>query len=323
MSIQTVYFAGGCFWGLEKLFDSIPGVVRTVSGYANGKSPDCADYQSVCSGKTGFRETVEVRYDPGQVSLYTLLFDYFYVIDPAVRNRQGNDTGSQYQTGIYYTDEQTGRIVEEVAAIERERTDPFCVEIGPLLNFYPAEEYHQKYLEKNPGGYCHIPDREIQILKNVRIDPGKYQRPSKEKLKSWLTREQYEVTQEGATELPFHNQYWDQNGDGIYIDITTGEPLFLSRDKFQSSCGWPAFSQPVEAPVVVGRKDSSHGMNRIEVRSRSGDAHLGHVFDGDPESPTGIRYCINSAALRFIPYAEMEREGYGYLKDLVKKHHRR
>ena len=318
MEKRTIYFAGGCFWGLEKLFSSIPGVVSAVSGYANGIGEECADYRSVCTGQTGFRETVRVEYDPDQVSLETLLFDYFYVIDPTVSNRQGNDIGSQYQTGIYYTDDQMRKSVEEVAKIERERISPFKVEIGPLINFFPAEEYHQKYLDKNPEGYSQIPVKEIEILSQVKIDPGCYRRPSEEEIRSWLTREQYEVTQRSGTEQPFHNQYWDQDEKGIYVDIVTGEPLFVSADKYQSSCGWPAFSKPIEEPVLIERRDRSHGMVRTEVRSRTGDSHLGHVFDGDPESPTGIRYCINSAALRFIPYSEMDREGYGYLKDFVR-----
>jgi peptide methionine sulfoxide reductase msrA/msrB len=224
--------------------------------------------------------------------------------------------GSQYQTGVYYTNESARRTVERIAALERERTDPFRVEIGPLYNFYPAEEYHQDYLDKNPGGYCHIPLREIQLFSRLTIDPGDYRRPAREVIREKLTAEEYRVTQENGTERPFANAYWDQTAQGIYVDVVTGEPLFSSRDKFESSCGWPAFSAPIEAPAVVEREDDSHGMVRTEVRSRAGNSHLGHVFGDDPESPTGTRYCINSAALRFIPREEMAAQGYGDLLDL-------
>lgn len=314
-SRQVIYLAGGCFWGMEKLMQSIPGVIDAQSGYANGTGEP--RYEAVCAGNTGFRETVKVTYDPRQVSLDALLLAYFYVIDPAVKNRQGNDVGSQYQTGVYYTDEQARRTVERIAAVEAGRTHPFLVEIGPLKNFYPAEAYHQDYLDKNPGGYCHIPLSEMRLFAHMRIDPGDYQRPSTEVIKEKLTEEQYRITQYAGTEPPFTNAYWDFNGKGIYVDVATGEPLFSSKDKFDSSCGWPAFSAPIEAPALVEREDDSFGMARTEVRSRAGDSHLGHVFGEDPESPSGTRYCINSAALRFVPFEEMEAQGYGYLRELL------
>ena len=283
---NVIYLAGGCFWGLEQLMQSIPGVIDAESGYANGSCEADADYQTVCKGNTGFRETVRVEYDPGQVSLDALLLAYFYVIDPTVENRQGNDRGSQYQTGVYYTNESAKETVERIAEIERGRSKKFFVEIGPLKNYYPAEEYHQDYLEKNPKGYCHIPKAEMELFSRLRIDPGDYQKTAEE---------------------------------SIYVDIVTGEPLFSSTDKFESGCGWPAFTKPIEEPAVVELEDLSHGMRRTEVRSRAGDSHLGHVFTGDPESPNGVRYCINSASLRFVPYAKMEAEGYGYLLDLFEK----
>ena len=200
--------------------------------------------------------------------------------------------------------------------MEKSRSREFRVEIGPLLNYYPAEEYHQNYLQNNPHGYCHIPRDEIALFSNLRIDPGDYQKPAAEAIRDKLTDLQYHVTQESGTELPFQNEFWDQFEKGIYVDIVTGEPLFASTDKFESSCGWPAFSKPIEEPALVELQDTSHGMLRTEVRSRMGDTHLGHVFVNDPESPNGVRYCINSASLRFIPYAKMEAEGYGYLMDL-------
>ena len=276
---NVIYLAGGCFWGMEQLMQSIPGVIDAQSGYANGTCEADATYQTVCKGDTGFRETVRVAYDPEQVSLDALLLAYFYVIDPTVQNRQGNDRGSQYQTGVYYTNDKARETVERIADIERGRSEKFFVEIGPLKNYYPAEEYHQNYLEKNPNGYCHIPREEMELFSRLRIDPGDYRKPAAETIRDTLTAEQYRVTQE-------------------------------------SGCGWPAFTKPIEGPAVVEKEDLSHGMRRTEVRSRAGDSHLGHVFTGDPESPNGVRYCINSAALRFVPYARMESEGYGYLLNL-------
>ena len=313
---SVIYLAGGCFWGMERLMQSIPGVLDAQSGYANGTGEADANYAAVCTGATGFRETVRVEYDPDQVSLDALLLAYFYVIDPTVQDRQGNDRGTQYQTGVYYTNDSARETVERVAAIERGRSEAFFVEIGPLLNFYPAEEYHQDYLEKNPGGYCHIPLAEIELFSRLRIDPGDYQKPAAEAVREKLTAEQYRVTQEGGTEMPFANEFWNQFETGIYVDVVTGEPLFSSADKFASGCGWPAFTKPIEAPAVVERPDDSHGMHRIEVRCRAGDSLLRHVFTDDPDSPNGVRYCINSAALRFVPREKMEAEGYGYLLDL-------
>jgi len=310
---SVIYLAGGCFWGLEKLMQSIPGVTDAVSGYANGTGEADANYKTVTGGQTGFRETVKVTYDPEQVSLDALLLAYFYVIDPTVENRQGNDVGSQYQTGVYYADDAAKETVERIAALERGRRKKFVVEIGPLINFFPAEEYHQDYLDKNPNGYCHIPRAEIELFSRLKIDPGDYRKPAAEVIRDSLTDEQYRVTQESATEHPFQNEFWNQFEKGIYVDVVTGEPLFSSADKFESSCGWPAFSKPIEEPAVVELPDDSHGMHRTEVRSRAGDSHLGHVFTGDRESPNGVRYCINSASLRFIPYEKMEQEGYGGL----------
>lgn len=316
---NVIYLAGGCFWGIEHLMRSIPGVTDTQSGYANGTGEADANYQAVCTGNTGFRETVRVEYDPQQVSLDALLLAYFYVIDPTVENRQGNDRGSQYQTGVYYTSETARETVERIADIERSRSRSFLVEIGPLVNFYPAEEYHQRYLEKNPGGYCHIPRAEIELFSKLRIDPGDYQKPAAETIRDKLTAGQYHVTQENGTERPFDNEFWNQFEKGIYVDVVTGEPLFSSTDKFESSCGWPAFSRPIESPAVIELADDSHGMQRTEVRSRAGNSHLGHVFSGDPESPNGVRYCINSAALRFVPYEKMASEGYGYLLEIFQE----
>lgn len=307
----VIYLAGGCFWGLEKLMQSIPGVVEAVSGYANGSGEEDASYDRVSSGQTGFRETVRVEYDPQQVSLDALLLAYFYVIDPSQVNRQGNDVGSQYQTGVYFEDRETWATVERIAALEAGRSQGFAVELAPLINFFPAEEYHQDYLDKNPEGYCHIPAEEIRLFSQLRIDPGQYRRPARELIPDLLEEEQFRVTQENGTEQPFTNEFWDFQGRGLYVDVVTGEPLFSSLDKFDSSCGWPSFSAPIEAPVLIEKADDSLGLQRTEVRSRAGDSHLGHVFRGDRESPNGVRYCINSASLRFVPKERMEEEGYG------------
>ena len=315
---NVIYLAGGCFWGLEKLMQSIPGVIDAQSGYANGTGKADAKYQTILGGKTGFRETVRVEYDPAKVSLDHLLLAYFYVIDPTVLNKQGNDTGTQYQTGIFYTNTQAQAVVERIVELERGRHKVFAVEVGPLKNYYPAEEYQQNYLDKNPGGYCHISPAKIKLLSSLKIDAGAYKKPAAETIRDKLTAEQFQVTQQNGTERPFRNEFWDKFAKGIYVDIVTGEPLFSSTDKYQSSCGWPAFTKPIEAPLLVERKDTSYGMVRTEVRSRSGDSHLGHVFTGDHESPNGVRYCINSASLRFIPYEQMEAEGYGYLLYLFK-----
>ena len=314
---SVIYFAGGCFWGMEKLMCSIPGVVRTTAGYANGKTGVIPDYETVSSGRSGYRETVRVEYDPAKVSLDALLFAFFRVIDPTVENRQGNDRGTQYQTGIYFADEASKNTVLRIAEIERERHPAFKVEIGPLQSFYEAEEYHQQYLEKNPNGYCHIGRAAFLEAEQMIADPGRYPRPNREKIQEMLDETAFRVTQKGETEPAFQNAFWNKDEKGIYVDVVTGEPLFTSSDKYQSSCGWPAFAKTIDRNAVISREDRSFGMKRIEVKSRSGNSHLGHVFSNDRESPTGTRFCINSAALRFIPYEEMEKEGYGYLKELL------
>ena len=315
--VEVIYFAGGCFWGIEKLMQSIPGVVDATNGYANGLADVAPTYSKVSSGQTGYRETVRVEYKPDQVSLDALVFAYFHVIDPTIENAQGNDIGSQYQTGIYYVDDGSKTTVERIAAIVKERYEKFVVEIEHLERFFDAEEYHQDYLDKNPGGYCHISKTEMASISNMIVDPGNYQRPTDEEIKNMLTENQYRVTQLAATEPAFNNEYWNNHERGLYVDVVTGEPLFSSSSKFDSGTGWPSFTQGIDENAFVFISDESFGMVRTEVRSRSGNSHLGHIFYDDPVSPNGTRFCINSASLRFIPYEKLESEGYGYLMEYV------
>ena len=308
---NVIYLAGGCFWGMEQLMQSIPGVIDAESGYANGTCEADADYKTVCKGETGFRETVRVEYDPEQVSLDALLLAYFYVIDPTVQNRQGNDRGSQYQTGVYYTNESAKETVERIAEIERGRSEKFFRGDRPAQELLSRRGIPPELPRKESGGYCHIPRAEMELFSKLRIDPGDYQKPAAESIRDKLTAEQYRVTQENDTERAFTGEFWDKFEKGIYVDVVTGEPLFSSTDKYESSCGWPAFTKPIEGPAVVEKEDLSHGMRRTEVRSRAGDSHLGHVFTGDPESPNGVRYCINSAALRFVPYEKWRPRATG------------
>ncbi len=319
---RAIYFAGGCFWGVEEYFSRIPGVADATAGYANGKTEN-PSYEEVCSGKTGHAETVRVIYDPAQVSLRVLARQFFRIIDPISVDRQGNDTGSQYRTGMYYASAEDRAVLESVLQEEsRKYRQPLAVELMPLKNFYPAGEYHQDYLRKNPGGYCHIHFDSLKELPPAEtgfVEASLYRRPDEEELRKMLSAEEYEVTQNAGTERAFTGRLWNVFEPGIYVDITTGEPLFVSSDKFESGCGWPSFSRPIEPSVLTHRKDNSFGMTRIEVRSRVGNAHLGHVFPDGPADRGGLRYCINSASLRFIPYEDMEKEGYGELKPLVRE----
>lgn len=316
--MAEIYLAGGCFWGTEKYLSQIHGVLSTDVGYANGKTEN-PSYQEVCHNDTGHAETVHVVYNPEQVPLTFLLDIYYDAVDPTSVNRQGGDTGTQYRTGIYFVDPADEQIIRKsIQQLQQKYSDPVAIEIKPLQNYYSAEEYHQKYLDKNPGGYCHIGKEKFRHAAQAIVDPSKYAPAPDGELKTKLSQEQYEVTQNSATEPAFRNEYWDHYERGIYVDVTTGEPLFLSSDKFESGCGWPSFSKPVDPGVIRQKEDRTHGMERVEVRSRAGDAHLGHVFPDGPQERGGLRYCINSAALRFIPEAEMQAQGYGYLLPFIK-----
>lgn len=310
---KEIHLAGGCFWGLEKYLSEIRGVLATEVGYANGTGTH-PSYEEVCAGDAGFAETVRATYDPALAPLPFLLELYYQVIDPTSVNRQGNDRGIQYRTGVYYTDPDDREVIQ--ASLDRlaERYDvPLAVEFEPLRGFYRAEEYHQGYLDRNPGGYCHIGPDKFALARNsvCAAAAPRRERPDEEVIRARLTDEQYAVTQRGATEPPFRNAHWDRFEPGIYVDVVTGEPLFLSSEKFESGCGWPSFARPVFPDALEERFDGSHGMKRTEVRSRIGNSHLGHVFDDGPPRRGGLRYCVNSAALRFVPRDRMADEGYG------------
>lgn len=306
--MSEIYLAGGCFWGLEEYFSRIKGVTDTTVGYANGQV-ESTNYQLI--HQTDHAETVQVTYDDNLVTLREILLYYFRVIDPLSINKQGNDIGRQYRTGIYYTNDTDAPIIAEVTKEQEEQFgQKIAVEVEPLSHYVLAEEYHQDYLKKNPGGYCHI---NVNDAYQPLVDPIQYEKTSELTLKETLSEEAYQVTQHAATERPFQNEYFATFEEGIYVDVTTGEPLFFAGDKFDSGCGWPSFTRPIAKDVIKYYQDKSHGMERIEVRSRSGNAHLGHVFTDGPQEQGGLRYCINSAALRFIKKEEMEETGYGYL----------
>jgi peptide methionine sulfoxide reductase msrA/msrB len=303
---KEIYLAGGCFWGVEGYFQRIKGVLETDVGYANGASSQTT-YEEL--KRTGHAETIRLTYDGGQVSLQEILEHYFRIIDPTSLNRQGNDWGTQYRTGIYYTDLVTGLAVQAfVAEKKKEYGKPVVVEVEPLQNYVSAEDYHQDYLKKNPFGYCHV---DLALASEPLYDRSKFRKPSDEELRKSLTPLQYEVTQNEATEHPFTSEYDKFDEKGIYVDVVTGEPLFSSSEKYDAGCGWPSFTRPITGDSVEYRKDESLGMERIEVRSTQGDSHLGHVFEDGPKDQGGLRYCINGASLRFIALENMEKEGYG------------
>lgn len=311
--LMDLYLAGGCFWGVEEYMSRLHGVYDVTSGYANGKTEQ-PSYEDLLYKNTGHAEAVHVRYNPDETDMRTLLLYYFKIIDPTSVNKQGNDKGTQYRTGIYYTDEDQIPVIEQVIEEEQEKYNrEIVVEVVMLDGYYLAEEYHQDYLEKNPNGYCHI---DLGLADEIIIDPEKYPRPDDEYLMDNLTDIQYAVTQNNDTERAFENKYFDFKGEGLYVDVVTGEPLFTSIDKYDSGCGWPSFTKPIIPEVVNFIEDTKYNMVRVEVRSRSGNIHLGHVFEDGPKDKGGLRYCINSASIRFVALDDMDDEGYGYLKRL-------
>ncbi len=304
---RTIYLAGGCFWGVEAYFKKIPGVFDTETGYANGHTED-TDYSKI--KMTDHAETVMISYDISRVSLEEILLHYFRIIDPTSLNQQGNDIGRQYRTGIYYTDDQDSKIIDKVMQYETGIHGRLAVETEKLDHFVKAEDYHQDYLDKNPGGYCHINLAQAE----EPLFTEHYDLPSEENIKELLDDESYQVMRHADTERPGSSPLNDEYRKGIYVDKITGEPLFSSSDKFESGCGWPSFSKPITTDKLSEAEDGSFGMTRTEVKAKNSDSHLGHVFTDGPREKGGLRYCINGAALRFIPYEEMDQEGYSAYK---------
>ncbi len=316
--VREIYLAGGCFWGTQEYMRQISGVLSTQVGFAGGHTQNTS-YKEVCRGTTGHAEVVKVLYDDNVVSLPFLLALFYETIDPTSVNRQGGDSGEQYRTGVYYTQEEDRSVIEQsLALLQTKYSAPVVVEVQKVQNYVKAEEEHQLYLEKHPRGYCHIQPGAFQRAKQAKDANALYTKKEKQALEQQLTSLQYDVTQKNGTEPPFKNEFNETMQQGIYVDVTTGQPLFVSTDKFVSGCGWPAFAKPIYEGLLQEVKDHTHGMIRTEVRSKLGDAHLGHVFEDGPKERGGLRYCINSAALRFVPKEEMEQNGYGEYVSIVR-----
>lgn len=311
---ETATFAGGCFWCMVRPFDKMPGIEKVVSGYTGG-TVENPTYEQVCASTTGHYEAVQITFDPTAISYEELLHLFWQQIDPTDAHGQFADRGQSYAPAIFYHDEKQER---SALASKQQLADSgrfqkrIVTPILPAQTFYPAEEYHQDYYKKNALRYQYYraaSGRE-KFLKDAWRDTE-----NQEELKKRLTPIQYEVTQNNGTERPFTNEFWDHTEEGIYVDIISNEPLFSSLDKFDSQCGWPSFTKPILEESVTDHIDVTHNMIRTEVRSKVADSHLGHVFEDGP-GPNGLRYCINSASLRFIPKDQLDAEGFGEYKHL-------
>jgi len=324
-------FAGGCFWCMEPPYSFIDGVIDVSAGYTGGHV-DNPTYNQVSSGRTGHYEAIRIIYDPEKVSYDKLLDIFWQNIDPTDDGGQFADRGTQYLTAIFYADE--GQKAAAEASIKRlneshKFNQPVATALLPAKKFYPAEEYHQDYYKKNPehynsykvgsgrAGFIKKTWGDKKVTKTMtKTDWRNFHKPDKAELKEMLTDLQYSVTQKEGTEKPFNNEYWDNKKSGIYVDIVSGEPLFSSTDKYKSGTGWPSFVKPLVADNIVERVDKSWFAVRTEVRSKLADSHLGHVFNDGPQDRGGLRYCMNSASMRFIPAEELDAQGYGEFKYL-------